>query len=550
MRCSWMKFLFQQRSGFSTLKSRRGSICFRNAALVLLILLSHPGPGFGLSSVNVPLDSWVYPALEKLSAMGYINNAIWGMKPFSRIEVGRLLVEAKSGQESSEGDEEVHAFAKGLLERLLEEFERETRYIEFSQNELLKSRLKPLGEPRIRYGFVERRPRNLSVFSPKGARLYATEGTPLWVGEEGVVLDGKNNLILDFGAQANLFGLFSFYYHPVLLANFETFSGEGDEVSFLNHSGHAKFNIGRLEIMAGRESLKWGQGDHGTLVLSGNAPPLDMIQISSSSPFKLPWYFGYLGLIKASLFLTEMEDSRVIGHPLFLGMRVCIRPHPVIEIGAARTIMFGGKGVPHVSVGDFFQILGGENLEGGEDNSNHLAGVDIRLTIPFLRNTELYGELYGEDEAGGLPSRNSLLAGLYIPRITAGGRLDLRVEVVRTHLQYAIHHLYQSGYTYNGLLLGHPAGPNTLSIFGRTTFYLFKDIRLGFDFEYEERKPCRDEPGVDETIFRQRIDFQYAPSWWMDLSAGLGFERAENFEHTQGDVRNNWIAHISYRFRF
>jgi len=545
-----MKIIIQQRSGFSPLKFREGSSSFLKAALILLFLFTYPKSGLALSSVNVPLDSWVYPALEKLSAMGYIQSAIWGMKPFSRLEVGRLLVEAESNREEIARDEEVHAFAGELLERLLEEFEREVRFICFSENEHLKSRLKPFDSLRIRYGFAAKRPRNLSVVTPDGARLFSTEGTPLLVGEEGVVLEGKNSLILDFGARADLFGLFSFYYHPVLLANFETFSGEEDHVSFLNHRGHVKFNLGRLEIMAGRESLRWGQGSHGTLILSGNAPPLDMIQISSSSPFRLPWYFRYLGQIKAALFLTEMEDTRVIGHPLFLGMRVCIRPHPIIELGVARTIMFGGKGVPSVSVGDFFQILGGENLEGGEDNSNHLAGVDLRLKIPFFRNMELYGELYGEDEAGGLPSRNSLLVGLYMPRITADGRLDLRVEVVRTHLQYEIHHIFQSGYTYKGLLLGHSAGPNTLSIFGRTTFYLFKDLRLGFDFEYEERKPCRWEPGVNETIYRRQIDFDYSPFWWMDLSAGLGFERAENFEHDNGEVRNNWTANISFHFLF
>ena len=521
------------------------------AALLLFLLCApFPRPCAAISSVNVPLDSWVYPALEKLAAMGYVQSAIWGMKPFSRVEVGRLLVEARNRHEAiAEGGGETE-FAGDLLERLVEAFDKEIRFIQYSDSALLKSRLKPAEEPRLHYRFVEDRPRNLTVTTRWGARLFATEGISLLGGNEGIPLDGRNNLALDFGVRGGLFGLFSMYYHPVLVARFERFSGEADRVAYLSHRGHVKLNLGKLEIMAGRESLQWGQGWKGNLLLSNNAPPLDMVQISSSSPFQLPWYFRYIGQIKAALFLSELESSRVIGHPLFLGIRVCIRPHPIIEIGLGRTIIFGGKGVPSVGARDFFKILAGENLKAGADNSNHLAGFDLRLTIPFLRNTEVYGEHYGEDEAGGLPSRNSLLVGVYVPRITADGRLDLRVEVTRTHLQYAIHHVYRSGYTYNGLLLGHPIGPNALSLFGRSTFYFTGDARLGVDFEYAERKPVAWEAGVDETIYRGHIDFEYGGLPWLDFLVGAGFERGDDFEHVEGTVRDVWSAHITVRSRF
>src|ERR1700674_1801953 len=45
-------------------------------------------------SPYVPLDSWIYPALDRLAAMGLINSAFAGMKPWTRNECVRLLQEA------------------------------------------------------------------------------------------------------------------------------------------------------------------------------------------------------------------------------------------------------------------------------------------------------------------------------------------------------------------------------------------------------------------------------------------------------------------------
>ena len=42
----------------------------------------------------MPLDSWIYPALEGLAALGYVNSAIVGMRPWTRMECARQVSEA------------------------------------------------------------------------------------------------------------------------------------------------------------------------------------------------------------------------------------------------------------------------------------------------------------------------------------------------------------------------------------------------------------------------------------------------------------------------
>ncbi|MGB6822219.1 MAG: phosphatase PAP2 family protein, partial [Candidatus Acidiferrales bacterium] len=55
---------------------------------------SNDRPG-SVGSPYVPLDSWVYPALERLEALGYIDTEFLGMRPWTRIECAQLTREAE-----------------------------------------------------------------------------------------------------------------------------------------------------------------------------------------------------------------------------------------------------------------------------------------------------------------------------------------------------------------------------------------------------------------------------------------------------------------------
>src|SRR6266478_5075688 len=46
-------------------------------------------------SPYVPLDSWIYSAFDRLSAMGYVNSGMFGMRPWTRLECARLLNESE-----------------------------------------------------------------------------------------------------------------------------------------------------------------------------------------------------------------------------------------------------------------------------------------------------------------------------------------------------------------------------------------------------------------------------------------------------------------------
>src|SRR5581483_818669 len=61
-----------------------------------------PDPG-DMASSYVPLDSWIYPAMDRLIALGYIQSADLGMRPWTRMECARLLVEEAGKQIEDNG---------------------------------------------------------------------------------------------------------------------------------------------------------------------------------------------------------------------------------------------------------------------------------------------------------------------------------------------------------------------------------------------------------------------------------------------------------------
>src|ERR1700739_3724461 len=55
----------------------------------------------GMGSPNVPLDSWVYPAIERLAAQGLVQSEFLNIRPWTRLECVALLNEASGSLDDS-----------------------------------------------------------------------------------------------------------------------------------------------------------------------------------------------------------------------------------------------------------------------------------------------------------------------------------------------------------------------------------------------------------------------------------------------------------------
>ena len=448
------------------------------------------------ASAHVPVGSWVYPALERLEAEGLLASGILTSRPISRAEAARLIKEAESGQPSEA--------AARVIQKLKDEFA--------PDEAASSSYFRPFEEARFKY-------------------LYS-DGTPhfLNLNNKGDILDNGSNFRAGFSSSARAFGALAFYLNPEVRYP-EGPSTEDAEVVLVE--GYGALNLWNIELTAGRQSLWWGPGFHGALLLTDNARPFDLIKLTNPKPVTLPWIFSYIGPVKLTAFVTMLEEDRDFANPYLGGLRLDLKPHPYVNIGIARVAMFGGAG-RHVDAGVLWDVItaGNENVEG--EPGNQLGSIDLKVVLPFkLQKVVIYGELAGEDEAGSLPSRVAYIAGAYLPGAFGFERLDLRVEYGQTYIEkypgvWYSHHIYTSGYTYDNRIIGHHMGTDARDLFISAAYEsVYGDLAFLFDLDSSGR-------AVKSKNRSAAVSWSRALSEAAELSLGYYFDRRTNIDGVIG----------------
>jgi hypothetical protein len=409
-------------------------------------------------STNVPLYHWSYAAVDKLIGEGLVDSAMVGTRPFSRIEMARLISEADAAVER-QGEKNQVILA--VLDRLEKEFRLELNQVESVRTGSSEDYVKPLEDPYVR--FVH------------GDDHFDLEN------QSGDRFDKGSNTRLGFDSRMNAFDTIAFYVHP-------EYRNPSLDSQWEAVEAYGKTSLGKLEIEVGKDSMWWGPGYHGSMLMSNNALPFTMLKVSNPEPIHLPWWFERLGPFKAVYFLTELEENRDHPHTRLTGVRLSVKPHPDLELGGSRTMMFGGGGLPGIDTSDYLRIFLPTHIQGRE---NELASLDAsyRLRLPDwipARSARFYVDYAGEDAAGFHQYRP--LLGLQLSDLLRMGRTDLRIEYNNNHVGrypnvFYNHGLYTSGYTYKGRVIGHFMGTDSEDILVRATHYLSPDLILGADVE-------------------------------------------------------------------
>lgn len=488
----------------------------RRIAAVLILLISLAPPVLAQVSTNVPLDHWGYTAVDKLANYGLIDSAMLTIKPISRIEMARHIAQARHSLHRMEAPPDI---LSSILERLEREFRGELIHIGRIEGVYGSSFLKPIEDPYLRY-------------------LYA-DSEPELENMRGDTFGRHSNYRVGFASRANLSDRAAFYLHPEYQDG--SFESDGD-VELIEAYG--KVMMGPIEVQAGKDSLWWGPGHYGSVLMSNNAQPLSMVKITNPQPMQLPWIFRCLGPFRAQWFLAQLEEDRDIPEARLSGIRLNFKPHARWEVGLSRVVMFGGRGVPRVDLFDYAKIF---LARSEQEENNQLAGFDTSILLPLaevpygkhlpLRSIKFYVDAAGEDEAGGLPSNWGYLYGLQFNDILKTGRTDLRFEYADNHVTgkpnvFYTHSLYTSGYTYKDRILGHHMGTDSRDLFVQLSHYLTEDLVLDLMYDRQthdlsaDTHPGIDIIGCDLTFFRTR-QWRVMAGYRYENARGEGYEDNE-----------------------
>jgi membrane-associated phospholipid phosphatase len=434
-------------------------------------------PRQNMGTTFVELDSWVYPAFDRLAGLGYIHTSLGGLRPWTRMQCARLVAEAS---ETLLDREFVGDGAGALVLRLRHEFSYEMERLDGGSNrtatlESIYTRAVSINGPALTDGFHFGqtvsydfgRPFERGTNLQEGGAFRATAGPiAVYVRAEYQHAPGAP---APSDAVRNIIALRDLVPEPAAIP-----------VSPINRprllDAYVGVNLGNWQILVGRQSLSWGPGPGGSLLWSDNSEPVDMVHIVNSEPSRLPGFLGYLGPLSVDDFIGRLEDNRFIQHPLIYGNKISLKPFPNFEFGFGRTVTIGGKGGDPLTPGNFldsfFGRLGSNTAGHSVPGDNHVQ-VDWTFKVPKVGDyLVFYGDWYADDDPIPLqaPRRSAYRPGLYIPHFPHLPKLDFHFEAANTDsavigpktpntgdLDYW-NFTYRDGYTNNGFLIGNVVG--------------------------------------------------------------------------------------------
>jgi hypothetical protein len=466
-----------------------------------IYLPEREGPQPARGPILVPMDSWVYPDLERLAAFGYITDQAAGLRPWTREECLRQTEEA----------------AESLASRLDRASSAELQ----EATQLIRSLRWEFAGDHASSNFVELD----SVYS----RYLGVSGKPLIDGynfgqtiinDYGRPVSQGSNLVGGFSAEA-VAGRFSFYVRgeyqhagpfaseaahlqPVANQLQPVVTGAPNGVDrFVPLEMYGGVKLGGWSLTLGKQDLWWGPGESGPLSFSNDAEPFYFFRFTREKPYQLPGVLRRLGGFRIDLIGGELAGHHVPARPLINGQKLTWNVTLSIELGFTRWSLFDGAGAHGFNLQSVVHnfLANGATFGSATDPGDRKSGFDLRWRLPgAARWITLYSDFYADDEPSPLTDfkRSAFSPGVYFARLPGLPRWDLRLEVPSTrvgeddqggHFLYW-NNVYHDANTNQGNLLGSWVGRDGRGLWIQSSCRLGERSRLEFGYRQNRIGPA------------------------------------------------------------
>jgi membrane-associated phospholipid phosphatase len=435
-----------------------------------------------MGSPYVPLDSWIYPAIQRMAALGYIKTAYLGIRPWTRMECARILEEAEQGIGN---EDEQSGEAPRIYGELSKEFSEETARLNGAANvgaslDSIYARATNISGPPLLDGYHF------------GQTIINDYGRPYGEGFNSV--DG-----LTAHGEAGPFAFYirgEYQHAPAVtsqpasvlqaIANADSTLPVPDGRTEVNRldllEGDISVTLRNVQLSFGKQSQWFGPTESGSLLMSNNAEPVLMLKLDVF-PYRIPLVSRLLGPVRTQYFLGQLDGTQfefdgtnllgpggISPQPFLDGAKVSFRPTSDLEIGFGFTAQFAGPGLPftfHNFIRTFYSHTSGSTA-GSNNPGKRVSSADFSYRVPGLRNwLTVYSDALAVDEYSPIgSSRASVNPGIYMPQFPKLPHLELRAEGIHESLAdefapgfiyYGVRR-YRSGYTNDGNLMGNWIG--------------------------------------------------------------------------------------------
>ncbi|WP_348262414.1 capsule assembly Wzi family protein [Telmatobacter sp. DSM 110680] len=440
-------------------------------------------------SPYIPLDSWIYPAVTRLNALGYTQDVYLGMRPWTRLNLIHMLrdtsreIEDANLYGDSTADEAQNLYAV-LLRELLPDIQDCTS---------------PRGQARLESSYSLLRAITGTPLHDSyhlGSSIVNDYGRPFenglnnYSGLSGYASAGRYLLYVrgEFQGAPSAAG-----YSTALAENLST---NVDLIYFINPATGLPYNqatiprgpiptttVGRLmeaylsvnvhnhEVSIGKHDQWLGPGEGSAMAWSNNAENIYAFQINRTEPLRVPLLSRVIGPIRYDFLVGSLKGHTQPNDPWVHAEKLSFKPTRDLEFGFERTVIWGGKDhepiTLHTFLRSFFSLdsVHTDIKNSPQDPGARFGALDFSYRLPFPRN---WLTLYTDMEAHDTPSpifagHATYRPGLYLSHFPGVPKLDLRAEAVNTDSSHPSsvggrYQYYESiqkqGYTNKGQLFG------------------------------------------------------------------------------------------------
>ena len=402
-------------------------------------------------STYVPVDNWIYPALDRLHALGYVDSAYLGLRPWTRLSIAHMLELSADRIKSDANNDEALNIYFAVLHEVQPDLDDPTELRQpHAQLESVYTQMRGIAGTPLRDSFH------------LGQTIIDDYGRPY---EEGF------NDYTGFSARA-VAGRFSLYfrgevqhapsatgYSPTLAAYL---SNNIDGIPFATNPQQdtipegpiSTANFARIleanlsyhllghEVSIGK-SDHWLSPDRGAAMLwSDNAEDIYDFEINRIEPFRIPFLSRFTGPFRYDFFVGSLKGHTDPNDPWVHMEKISFKPTRDLEFGFDRLTVWGGKGhepiTLHTFLHSFFSLqnVSPAEKESSDDPGARFGTFDASYRVPFLRHwVTVYTDSLVHDDVSPIsaPRRAGWHPGIYFARFPGLQHLDLRVEGASTN---------------------------------------------------------------------------------------------------------------------
>lgn len=532
-----------------------------------------------LSSTYIPMDSWVYPALDRLHALGYIDTAYLGMRPWTRLSIAHMLQLSADKIDNNTDDEQAREIYLAVQKEVQSDIESagggHNARVELDSaytilrgitgaplrdsfhlgQTVINDYGRPYGEGFNNYtGFSARAEAGRFSLYFRGEYQHSPSytGYPLTVAEQLANYDQIP--LAQYPVQSTL--------------PYGTISGK-DRFSVLE--ALISYHFWGQEISFGKNDHWWSPDKGGAMMQSNNAENTYAFEINRVEPLRIPGLSKLTGPFRYDFFIGSTPGHQYPIQPWEHALKISFKPTKDLEFGFSRTVVWGGMDrqclntttntlytcnqpiTIHTFLKSFFSL---QNVSGAtkfskDDPGARFSQFDFTWRLPFLRNwLTLYTDSVVHDDLSPIsaPRRSAVRPGLYLSHFPGLPQLDMRVEGASTDpvsdgdaggnfLYYET--VQKQGPTINGSLFADWIGRDAKGGQGWLTYHLSANENIQFMYRNAKADGGFIPGGTTQNIYQGQITKRFFKD--IELQAFVAHEEWKAPIYKQGQQSDNVI---------